>query len=368
MRDFEEYKMLGEPEKAQKSEIWQTAIGLQQVDGLTPSGYLIDTARENIEGYITIGEVKERINNYYKSKPTVSDDRTEEADKVSAHIAEVLSESTFTFSPAELLTIHKRLFSGTYKHAGKIRDYNISKDEWVLDGASVLYASAGSIKATLDYDFAQEKAFSYKGLSKRQMVEHIADFISRIWQIHPFGEGNTRTTAVFTIKYMRSFGFDVTNDLFAEQSWYFRNALVRANYDDYISGVFSTNEYLLRFFGNLLLGEKNVLRSRDLHINENASVNQHGDTETSKNLNISHISDTVNDRNDTVNDTVNRISDTVNDGILSLLKGNPQTTAKDIARSLNIGVATAKRRLKKLKENGIIERIGSDKTGYWRIK
>lgn len=266
MRDFEEYKKLGEPEKAEKSEIWQAAIGLQQVDGLTPSEYLINTARENIEGYITIEEVKARLNSYYKAKPSLNDEDTEEADKVSAHIAEILSENTFVFSPAELTTIHKRLFDGIFKFAGKFRDYNISKEEWVLNGKTVLYAGANSIQSTLNYDFLQEKSFSYKGLNKRQKVEHIADFLSGIWQIHPFGEGNTRTTAVFAIKYLRSLGFKLTNDLFAENSWYFRNALVRANYNDYNSDVFSTQEYLMLFFGNLLLDEHNELRNRDMLI------------------------------------------------------------------------------------------------------
>lgn len=338
MRSFDEYKVLGEPEKAQKSEIWQTAIGLQQVDGLVPSQYLIDTARENIEGHITIDEVKARLNNYYQAKPSAADDKTEEADKVSAHITEILSENAFTFSPAELITIHKRLFAGIYEFAGKIRDYNISKEEWVLNGATVLYASAGSIKATLDYDFAQEKAFSYKGLTKRQKVEHIADFISRIWQIHPFGEGNTRATAVFTIKYLRSFGFNVTNDMFADNSWYFRNALVRANYNDYNNDIFSTDEYLLRFFGNLLLEENNQLHNRDMLI----------------------ISDAA-------NDTVKLQNDTVNDTVLNLIKANPNITATEIATKLNISLSTAKRRLKVLKENGSIERIGSDKAGYWQV-
>ncbi len=341
MSDFEEYKKLGEPEKTQKSEIWQTAIGLQLVDGLTPSKYLIDTAREHIEGDITISEVKSRLNSYYQTKPTPEDDKTEEADKVSAHIAEILSEKTFTFSPAELISIHKRLFTGIYKFAGQIRDYNISKEEWVLNGETVLYASADSIKATLDYDFAQEKVFSYKGLSKRQKVEHIADFVSRIWQIHPFGEGNTRTTAVFIIKYLRSLGFDVSNDLFAEHSWYFRNALVRANFNDYNRDIFSTDDYLLSFFGNLLLEEKNDLRNRDLQIPLDSG---------------------------TVNDTVKPRIGTVNDTVLFLLESNPHLTADELAIKLGVSVRTVKRRLKGLKDIGAIARVGSDKTGYWQIK
>jgi fido (protein-threonine AMPylation protein) len=269
MKNFSEYKKLGEPDKLQKSEIWQTAIGLQQVDGLVPSDYLIETARQNIEGKISIDEVKERLNEYYETLPaSAAISRTEEADKVSARIAEILSEQTFSFSPAEYIAIHRRLFSGVLGHkiAGKIRDYNIRKDEWVLNGATVYYASADSIEATLDYDFKQEKLFKYQGLTKHEIAEHISKFISAIWQIHAFGEGNTRTTAVFAIKYLRTFGFNVNNDMFAEHSEYFRNALARANYNDYKNNIFSTMEYLNKFFGNLLLGEENVLDNDELKV------------------------------------------------------------------------------------------------------
>ena len=268
MSSFDEYKKLGEPGKAEKAAIWETAIGLQQVDGLTPSSYLIETAKDHIDGYITIAEVKERLENYYKihSKRIDTEERTEEADKVSARITEILSENTFILSPAEYLTIHKRLFSGIYKFAGKIRDYNISKDEWVLKGDTVYYASADSIKAALDYDFAAEKAFDYSKLTKEETVKHIVKFISDIWQIHPFGEGNTRASAVFAIKYLRRFGFNVNNDLFANNSWYFRNALVRANYDLVEYGIHATMEYLNRFFGNLVLKQNNTLKNREMQV------------------------------------------------------------------------------------------------------
>ena len=215
IEEFEKYIRQGEPSQKEKSQIWQTAIGLQQVDGLTPSTYLIETAKDNIEGKITIEEVKYRIESYYKqlsNRNEVDNDRTEEADKVSANIAQLLSEKSFSFSPKELLSIHKRLFSGVesiHVKVGAIRDYNITKSEWVLNGNTVYYATADTIKSTIDYDFLQEKNFSYKGLSKRQMVEHIAKFISGLWQIHAFGEGNTRTIAVFTIKYLRTLGFEV---------------------------------------------------------------------------------------------------------------------------------------------------------------
>jgi fido (protein-threonine AMPylation protein) len=258
MKDFDEYIIQGEPSQKEKAEIWQTAIGLQDVDGLKPSAYLLETAKENIEGNITIVEVQQRIDSYYKqstSSKSIETERTEEADKVSARIVEILSEKTFTFSPLWYINIHRRLFLGIYKFAGKIRDYNITKSEWVLDGETVLYSDANMISTTLDYDFKQEKEFSYKKLSQAEIIEHIAKFISGLWQIHAFGEGNTRTTAVFAIKYLRTFGYNVDNKLFASHSWYFRNALVRANFNDYQNNIHATPTFLIKFFGNLLLGK-----------------------------------------------------------------------------------------------------------------
>ena len=269
MDEFGEYKRAAEPEKREKALIWRTAIGLQKVDGLTTSEYLRETARRNIEGEITIEESGRLIAEYYKSKPVreaAAKTRTDEADIVSQRIAAILSEPTFTFSPEELVSIHKRLFTGIYKFAGQIRDYNISKNEWVLKGASVQYASCYRLVETLAFDFGEEKKFSYAGLGMDEIIQHVAKFISGIWQIHAFGEGNTRTTAIFTIKYLRTLGFDVNNDLFAENAHYFRNALVRANYTSIPKGIDETTEYLERFFRNLLLGEANELKSRFLRI------------------------------------------------------------------------------------------------------
>ena len=265
---FKEYMRESEPDKAYKGYAWSTAIGLQAVDGLKPSKYLIDTAIQNIEGKITMKEAQSLIDSYYEERPVhLSDDeRTEEADKVSSRIAEILSETAFSFSPNEYISIHRKLFQGIYKHAGKIRDYNITKKEWVLDGATVMYGSASELTATLEYDFSQERDFSYKGLSMDEIIHHLAIFISRLWQIHIFGEGNTRTTAVFFIKYLRVLGFSATNDIFAENAWYFRNALVRANYTNLQMGIHETTEYLEAFLRNLLLNEKNELHNRNLHI------------------------------------------------------------------------------------------------------
>lgn len=265
---FKEYLKESKPEKAYKVHAWITAIGLQAVDGLKPSQYLIDTAIQNIKGKITLKEVQNLIDTYYEEKPMhLSDDeRTEEADKVSSRIVEILSETAFSFSLNEYISIHRKLFQGIYKHAGEIRDYNITKKEWVLDGATVIYGSASELKDTLEYNFSQERDFSYKGLSMYEIIHHLAVFISRLWQIHIFGEGNTRTTAVFFIKYLRTLGFPATNDTFAENAWYFRNALVRANYTNLPKDIHKTTEYLEVFLRNLLLNEKNELYNRNLHI------------------------------------------------------------------------------------------------------
>ena len=265
---FKEYLRESEPDKAHKGYAWSTAIGLQAVDGLKPSKYLIDTAIQNIEGKITMKEAQSLIDSYYEERPVhLSDDeRTEEADKVSSRIAEILSETAFSFSPNAYISIHRKLFQGIYKHAGKIRDYNITKKEWVLDGATVMYGSASELRVTLEYDFSQEKDFSYKGLSMDEIIHHLAVFVSRLWQIHIFGEGNTRTTAVFFIKYLRTLGFSAANDIFAENAWYFRNALVRANYTNLQKGIHETTEYLEAFLRNLLLNEKNELHNQNLHI------------------------------------------------------------------------------------------------------
>ena len=264
---FKEYIKQSEPNKRDKGYAWHTAIGLQAVDGLKTSKYLIDTAIKNIEGDISIDEAQELLNTYYEENPKAdTDDRTEEADKVAVRIAKILSEKAFSFTPNEYISIHKKLFAGIYGHAGKLREYNITKKEWVLNGATVLYGSASELRATLDYDFAEEKKFSYKNLSMEDIIHHLAIFVSRLWQIHVFGEGNTRTTAVFFIKYLRTLGFDVTNDIFAENAWYFRNALVRANYNDLKNGVHETTEYLELFLRNLLLDEKNELHNRSMHI------------------------------------------------------------------------------------------------------
>ena len=266
--ELEEYIRQGEPEQAEKSEAWQIAIGLQQVDGLYTSAYLLDTAKEHIEGKITITEAQQRIHKYYEQRTDRKELEadTKEADVVSARIAQLLGEQSFQFSPIEWKMIHRRLFEGIYDHAGQFRTYNISKKEWVLNGNTVTYASWNTINETLEYDFKQEKAFSYEGLSMQDAVKHLAKFTSDIWQVHPFAEGNTRAAAVFMIKYMRTFGLQVENEAFKTYSWYFRNALVRANYNDWKNGIYATPKYLEQFFSNLVLGTEYTLKNRYLHI------------------------------------------------------------------------------------------------------
>lgn len=391
--DFEEYIRNSEPAKKEKTYAWTTAIGLQQVDGLTPSKYLFETAKRNIDGEISVAEATSIIDSYYESKTDRSgndNERTEEADKVSSRIAQILSEKSFNFSPSYLIALHGRLFSGIFKFAGKIRNYDISKKEWVLDGDSVMYGAAFELKAALDYDFEQERHFSYKNLTLEETVKHITFFVSRLWQIHAFGEGNTRTTAVFTIKYLRSFGFNADNRIFAENSWYFRNALVRANYNNLQKGIHENPEFLEKFFRNLLLGEHNELKNRFLHIrakdfleikenDKNVTANYGKVTANNENdtRNVKKVS--VNDKNVTRNVTVNSENISVNNknitvkltqiqkDILNLIKENPCITQNEIASKLNIARETVNRNMKKLQQEKIIQRLGADKNGSWKI-
>ena len=331
---FEEYSKEKEPAKYYKTYAWKTAIGLQQVDGLEPSEYLIKTAEQSINGDISFDDVHKLITTYYKENKSQAE-RTEEADKVSVRIAQMISENSFVFSPIELITIHKRLFEGIYSHAGRIRDYNISKQEWVLDGDTVIYGNAYNLRETLDYDLGLEKNFDYTGLSTEETIKHLARFISNLWQIHIFGEGNTRTTAVFLIKYLSKLGFNVTNDIFAENSWYFRNALVRANYNNRAKNVTETTYYLELFFRNLLLDEDNILSNREMHI----------------------AFKEIDEQPEIVTDREKKI--------IELVKENPQITLAEISKKIGKSLRTVNSSMKLLQEKGVIERVGSKKNGYW---
>ena len=268
--ELSEYIKQGEPNKVEKTKIWETAIGLQEVDGLKPSKYLIKQAKEHIEGNIDIEEVKTRIDEYYEVQGSRKnfEKENEEADKVAVRITELLSENAFNFVPTELLNIHKRLFKDIFDGAGVYRNYNFTKREWVLNGDTVIYAPYETIKETIEYDFEQEKNFSYKDLSLDESIKHLCRFTSNIWQVHPFCEGNTRTTAVFIEKYLNNMGFNVNNDMFKDKSLYFRNALVRSNYGNIPKGIYPTFQYLAMFFENLLQGKEHELKNRELYVKE----------------------------------------------------------------------------------------------------
>ena len=350
--ELEEYIKQGEPGKIEKSEAWQTAIGLQAVDGLQTSEYLLDTAKEHIEGNISIDEAQKRIQSYYEQRTerTESEVATKEADIVSTRIAKLLGEKSFQFSPAEWMTIHRRLFEGVFKHAGQVRAYNITKKEWVLNGDTVIYADFNSIRDTLDYDFATEKQFSYEGLSVEAAVKHLAKFASDIWQIHPFCEGNTRATAVFMIKYMKTFGFRVNNDAFQKNSWYFRNALVRANYNNLQKDIYATTKFLEMFFSNLLLETNYELKNRYMHVDFVAS-------EKSQSIN----SEAPKYQFDTLECTLEELA------VLELVANKPEIKQQELVDATGKSIATVKRIMKSLQDKKYIRRESGKRYGKWEV-
>ena len=349
--ELEEYIRQGEPSKVEKSKAWQTAIGLQAVDGLQTSAYLLNTAKEHIEGKINIDEAQKKIHSYYEQRfiRTDIENSTKEADIVSARITKLLGEQTFQFSPAEWIAIHRRLFDGVFKYAGQIRDYNITKKEWVLNGETIIYASSSSIKETLDYDFATEKNFSYEGLSVAEAVKHLAKFAADIWQIHPFCEGNTRATAVFIIKYIKTFGFKINNDAFENNSWYFRNALVRANYNDLQNGIHATTKFLELFFSNLLLGTDYELKNRYLHIEYVGEELQSANNAASK-CQIGTLKCTLEEAS-----------------VFKLILENPSIKQVDIVQQTGKSLRTVKRLMDSLQEKQYIRRVGGKRYGKWEV-
>ena len=251
-------------------EYWNTGIGLNKVDNLEPSKYLLDLSQKNIKGELKYYEIEDLLKSYYKTKD-VSDiniQKEKECDLVSLRIAQLLEDKSFGFSPITLKNIHKYLFKDIYDFAGQYREYNITKIEPILNGDTVKYVDFNNIEEYFAYDFKEEKEFDYSKLNKDELIKHIVKFTSSIWQVHPFGEGNTRTTAVFIEKYLNSMGFNINNEMFKEYSVYFRNALVRSNYGNIPKGIYPTNEYLVRFFENLLQGKDNNLENKELYIKE----------------------------------------------------------------------------------------------------
>lgn len=341
--ELAKYIKQGEPNEVEKTKNWETAIGLQDVDGLKPSKYLIETAKEHIEGNIDIKEVENRINQYYKvldERKSLESEDNEEADKVAVRIAEILSDKSFNFSPTELISIHQKLFSGVFKHAGKIRTYNFTKNEWVLNGDTVIYASYDTIMDSLKYDFEQEKNFSYKDLSFDDSIKHLCRFTSNIWQVHPFCEGNTRTTAVFIIKYLRTFGFNINDDVFAEHSWYFRNSLVRANYKNFNANVFEDISFLEKFFYNLLSNTNYELKNRYTHIDY---------------------------ANDTISSKFNNKYTLEEQAIINIVKDNPLIKQEEIAIKINKSVRTVKTLMSEMQNKGLIARKNGKRNGEWEI-
>ncbi len=311
----------------------ETGIGLQDVDQLSNSTYFLNEANRYINGEISLDELDNIVSAYYANKSSIGD-RTEEADKISVRIAKLISENSFTFTVGQLLTIHKILFNGILKHPGEMRKYNFSKKEWVLGGASVVYGDYRELERTLQFDFELEKKFNYKDLSIDEIIEHLAIFISNLWQIHIFEEGNTRTVTVFFIKYLKSLGFDTTNDTFAKNSWYFRNALVRANYNNIGKGIFQDRLFLIKFLRNLILGETNILQNKDLHISQIKAQGK---------------------------DTFRQSR------IINIVKDNPKITIEKLAKEIGVSVRTIKSVLKVMENNQQIKRINGKRYGYWEV-
>ena len=342
--ELSEYIKQGEPEKCEKAKTWETAIGLQDVDRLKPSKYLIDTAKEHIEGNIDINEAKKKIDEYYKisnNRKNEEIENSEEADKVAVRITELLSEKAFNFNVLEINNIHSRLFKGIYKEAGKIRDYNFTKKEWILNNDTVIYSSFETIRDALEYDINQEKSFTYKDLSLEESIKHIARFTSNIWQVHPFCEGNTRTTAVFIIKYLRTFGFNINDDVFAKNSWYFRNSLVRANYKNFEKNIFDDTSYLEKFFFNLLSDTNYELKNRYTHID----YKQENKKEDLK-LNNYALEEQA---------------------IINIIKNNEGVKQEEIAKLIGKSVRTVKTIMSDMQEKGLIKRTNGKRNAKWII-
>ncbi|MBR2786588.1 MAG: Fic family protein [Clostridia bacterium] len=257
-------------DQAKKQEYWSTGIGLNKVDNLEPSKYLLELSEKNINGELKYYEVEDLLKRYYETKnqADVKVQQEKECDLASLRIAQLLEDKSFGFSPITLKNIHKYIFKDIYNFAGQYRDYNISKKEPILNGESVKYVNYQDIESYFDYDFKEEKDFDYSKLNQNELIQHISKFTSSIWQVHAFGEGNTRTIAVFIEKYLNNMGFNVNNDMFKEHSKYFRNALVRSNYGDIPKGIYPTFNYLVMFFENLLQGAKHELKNRDLYVKE----------------------------------------------------------------------------------------------------
>lgn len=376
-KELEQYLASGEPGVEERARNWSIAIGLQDVDGLKPSEFLLEQAKANIEGKISSEEVGRRLEEYYSQKSIrekAEADGTLQADNVSDRINLLLEERAFTFSPMELSRIHGFLFKGILLNAGQFRTYNIKKNQWILDGESIEYGSAGSLMKLLTFDFSEEKKFDYSAVSSAEAIRHMARFISDIWQIHAFGEGNTRTTAVFLIKYLKSFGFDVNNESFEKHSWFFRNALVRSQYENIPKGIHRTFEPLERFMNFAVFGVSADLRNRTLHIHWKETNPQ---IETTKPQNA----DTDVIQSATQNNSKSKICTlpatmslcyanncTLEEAaVLRCIGSNPKMTQKEMASAIHKSERTIKTITSSLVEKGIIIRRNGRRNGWWEI-
>ena len=249
---------------------WDMAIGLQEVDNLKLSKYLEQISEKNVLGELTIEEVEQSLKEYYieKEKQENINSNELECDFVSMRIVELLDQDNFELSVDYLKYIHKYLFQDVYEFAGEFRKIDFSKHEKILNNDSVAYGDSKTLKESLEYDISLEREKNYKDMSIVEVIKNITDFTSSIWQVHPFREGNTRTTAVFIEKYLIHLGYHVDNSLFKDKSVYFRNALVRSNYFNNYLNIKEDNSYLIKFYENLLLGKNNNLHSEDLIVKE----------------------------------------------------------------------------------------------------
>ncbi len=267
------YERIGETEDSKQRQLnWNIAFGLQTVDNLIPSKYMVDLATENIIGKKGYDIVEKEIKEYYENTDQAKINQHEkQADEVSLRIVKILNDKAFTFNYLTLKQYHKRLFENINigideKYIGEFRDYNITKKEPILNGETVQYADYSMIEETLKYDFAEEANQKYIEKTDKEKIDRLCTFTAHIWQVHPFGEGNTRTTALFIQKYLNSKGFNVNNELFKDNSVYFRNALVRANYSNISEGIEEDKKYLELFFENLLFNKQNKLDNSELNL------------------------------------------------------------------------------------------------------
>lgn len=267
----DEYRRVEETESYEtKAAYWAAAKGLQAVDGLTTTKYLDQVAENHIVGRYTSTEAAQLVKNYYEKRAAHGESlEGREADLVSARIVELLESRAFSYRPTMLSFIHERLFKGLIDHPydAKWRDYNFTKSEPILAGETVVYADFGIISDNLTYDFQEfdHSGFTLSAEDKSQRFESFITFISNIWQTHPFVEGNTRTVAVFAELFLRAKGARIDNDVFAQHSLYFRNALVRANYSSLALGIPEDKTYLKLFFENVLFGAHHELKNRTLY-------------------------------------------------------------------------------------------------------